>query len=614
MLISNTEGILLICSLALLTLFIIYNLKRKKKKLFNYLYVIFSAALFIWVGSLLGMKYTDPDNMVLLYVWDSLSNVASTLVPVIMLSISIVYTQNRVRLTKKFLLLLIIPVISIIVVWTNPFHHIFYKTFSILAEEVEFGFYMYINAIYSYGCLIAALYLMIRFAIKNSRYYLKQILIFCTGNLLPMIVSLLATLQVFNLSITATPLSFIITIIMHGLAIFRFQFLNLTPIALENILNRISDSYAVINDRMLVVDYNKQLMDMFGSLYNIRRNASLVDILNENKDPETLKAPLLLKQINRALRSNRTIKFETSIRIEDRLVYLYFEISPITIQNVNLGFIILIRDITQSKMDMERLKQNQAMLMERERLASLGQMIGGIAHNLKTPIMSLSGGIMALENLIQEYKDSIPDKSVTKEDHIEIAEEMASWTEKMKPYCGYMSDIISTVKDQAVQMNASTEREFTIDELIKRVRLLMKHELNTYHCKMIVLNRLKSFVLLRGDINNLVQILDNFIINAIDAYGGKGGTITFTIYREKNDLFFRIKDSGSGIPKDVQAKLFKEMFTTKGAQGTGLGLFMSYGAIKGKFGGDVTLESKEGQGATFYIRIPINVKSALQNV
>ena len=76
-----------------------------------------------------------------------------------------------------------------------------------------------------------------------------------------------------------------------------------------------------------------------------------------------------------------------------------------------------------TKNNITQIHDNQETLMENERLASLGQLIGGIAHNLKTPIMSIAGAVEGLEDLIKEYDESIDDPLVTKQDHHEIAKE-----------------------------------------------------------------------------------------------------------------------------------------------------------------------------------------------
>ena len=257
-----------------------------------------------------------------------------------------------------------------------------------------------------------------------------------------------------------------------------------------------------------------------------------------------------------------------------------------------------------AKANIEAIEQKQTILIERERLASLGQLIGGIAHNLRTPIMSISGAIEALKDLVYEYRDSIGDRSVNEQDHMEIAGEMLTWLDKMRPYCAYMSDVISAVKGQAVQMTASGTVRFTVDEAVKRVELLLKHELKRHHCVLNIMRNIDMRTEIRGEVSNLVQVLDNIIINAMQAYDGQAGTIDMEIVRSGDNVEFIIRDYGKGIPQNVANRLFREMITTKGKKGTGLGLYMSYSTIKGRFGGSITFTSKEGCGTTFFISIP----------
>ncbi len=252
-----------------------------------------------------------------------------------------------------------------------------------------------------------------------------------------------------------------------------------------------------------------------------------------------------------------------------------------------------------------KLQENQELMLQQERLASLGQMIGGITHNMKTPIMSMAGGIEALRDLIQEYDDSIGDSNVTDEDHHAIAAEMNDWIHKMKPYLSYMSDIISAVKGQAVTVNEASEIVFGLKELIERVRILMKYELSRNECIMDMDVQVETDVEFKGEINSLVQVINNLISNAIEAYEGKRGKIDFRVYRDEGNIEFMIRDYGKGIPEEVKDRLFKEMLTTKGKKGTGLGLYMSYLAITTKFSGNMRFESEEGKGTTFYISIPV---------
>lgn len=253
-----------------------------------------------------------------------------------------------------------------------------------------------------------------------------------------------------------------------------------------------------------------------------------------------------------------------------------------------------------------QIKDTQESLMESERLSSLGQLIGGIAHNLKTPIMSIAGAAEGLNDLIKEYDSSIDDPTVNSQDHHEIASDMSTWIEKIKNYTEYMSDIITAVKGQAVVMSNEDDINFTISELVKRVTILMKHELKNAIINLNTDIKVDENLTLNGDVNNLVQIINNMISNAIQAYNGKENeSIEFTITKDSKNIIFSIEDHAGGLPDKVTDKLFKEMITTKGKNGTGLGLYMSYSTIKAHFNGNITFDTKKGKGTKFNIYIPM---------
>lgn len=253
-----------------------------------------------------------------------------------------------------------------------------------------------------------------------------------------------------------------------------------------------------------------------------------------------------------------------------------------------------------------QIKDTQESLMESERLSSLGQLIGGIAHNLKTPIMSIAGAAEGLNDLIKEYDSSIDDPTVNSQDHHEIASDMSTWIEKIKNYTEYMSDIITAVKGQAVVMSNEDDINFTISELVKRVTILMKHELKNAIINLNTDIKIDENLSLNGDVNNLVQVINNMISNAIQAYNGKENeSIEFTITKDSKNIIFSIEDHAGGLPDKVTDKLFKEMITTKGKNGTGLGLYMSYSTIKAHFNGNITFDTKKGKGTKFNIYIPM---------
>ena len=266
-----------------------------------------------------------------------------------------------------------------------------------------------------------------------------------------------------------------------------------------------------------------------------------------------------------------------------------------------------IGDLCKAYNEIEELtKNNQDMLIEKERLASLGQMIGGIAHNLKTPIFSISGGLEGLSDLIKEFDSSIEDPTVNDKDMHDIANDMKDWIIKLKEHVSYMSDVITAVKGQAVALSENNSDTFNIDELFKYVDILMKHELKNSLTDLNIENDVDNSVNIVGNINGLVQVINNIISNSIEAYTDeKNKIINLKASLSENKIIISIQDFGPGLDDEVKEKLFKEMITTKGKNGTGLGLFMSYSNIKAHYNGDLYFESTKGKGSTFYIEIPI---------
>ena len=112
-------------------------------------------------------------------------------------------------------------------------------------------------------------------------------------------------------------------------------------------------------------------------------------------------------------------------------------------------------------------------------------------------------------------------------------------------------------------------------------------------------------IILNGNINSLVQVLNNLISNAIQSYNKQPNkSIDLSAKIEGNNITISVRDYGPGIPESVKNKLFKEMITTKGKEGTGLGVFMSYSMIKAKFNGDMKFKTSN-EGTEFIIYLPI---------
>ena len=531
------------------------------------------------------------------------SYIGGCFLPVSVFFTGLIFANTKIEFKKRYLLLFAIPIISLVSLWTNDYHHLFYAHYSVNFQENVYGPIANIHNIYSYTLLFIGIIYLLKFSIKNSGFFSKQSILIVLGISVPVVINILGTFKIIPMSIYITPITFTVTIVLCAISIFKFQFLGVAPIALQKIVDRISDSYIVIDESNSITDFNKTFIDTFKLNEQKVRGRNLEEFLYSTK-AEIKNINKMEQAIEKAQKENKVVSFEQ--KFDNIKKYFRVEITPISSEDSSLGTLVLLKDITQHMEDMEKIKNNQEILMERERLASLGQLIGGIAHNLKTPIMSISGATEGLEDLIKEYDESIDDPLVTKQDHHDIAKEMETWIPKIRTHIEYMSDIITTVKGQAVALSNQEDITFTVSELVKRVNILMKHELKNAYIYLNVLMKTDENLILNGDVNNLVQVVNNMISNSIQAYNGKKNqNIELEVNKKGNDVIFSVRDYAGGLPKEVQDKLFKEMVTTKGKNGTGLGLYMSYSNIRAYFGGDITYETKEGTGTTFNIIIPI---------
>lgn len=602
--IDITLVLLLIAAIAngvLLTSILKYKSKKQIKKIFSFNLI---CLLICTTGQITQILFSQKLGIKQIY-FDYFVYIGTCFLPISVYFTGLSFENTKIQFKKKYSVLFIIPIISLIILWTNDYHHLFYKQYSTSIANTVYGPYMVIHNIYSYILLGLGIIYMLKFSIKNSGFFSKQSLLIVLGVSVPVVVNILGTFKIIPMSIYVTPITFTITIICCAIAIFKFQFLNVTPIALQKIVDRISDGYVVLDDNNVITDFNKTFLDIFKLSSEDIRSKNFIRFLQQRKISEQV-VEKISKSIKKANSTEKTVSFEQQfVKIKK---YFRIEITPINSDNNSLGTLFLLKDITQHKEDMETIKNNQDILMERERLAGLGQLIGGIAHNLKTPIMSIAGATQGLENLIKEYDESIDDPLVNSQDHHDIARDMEEWIPKIRAHLEYMSDIITTVKGQAVaSLSTDDTEEFTVAELIKRVNILMKHELKNAYIYLNVLMKIDENQIIHGNVNVLVQVVNNMISNAIQAYAGKHDqNIQLEISNIDNYINISITDFAGGLPKEVQDRLFKEMVTTKGKNGTGLGLYMSYSNIKAHFGGDITYQTEDGKGTTFNILIPKN--------
>ncbi len=586
-------------------LFLLWYILRKKPitQMQEIFFAVLCCVLLICVGVIIQDICSSIFDINPAY-FENFIYIGTCFFPIVLFFMALTFKNTKVQFKTKYIFLFIIPVLTLLILWTNNYHHLFYEHYSSNLNEMVYGSYFYIHSVYTYSLLIISMLIVVYASIKNSGFFSKQSILILIGTLIPTVINVCGTLKILEISVYLTPISFSVTFIFYALAIFKFQFLTSTPIALEKIVDRISDCYMVLSDSSQVIDFNKPFLKTFNISANEIRNINIITFLQKHSEFK-VNINTFKDCIEQVHYSNKTFIYYIYLDNIDK--YFTVEINSIVSKNSFLGILILFKDTTQHMLDLNQIKDNQDKLMEKERLASLGQLIGGIAHNLKTPIMSIAGATEGLSDLIKEYDTYIEDPEVTYKDHHDIAKEMSDWLQKIKIHTSYMSDVITAVKGQAISLSNNDIISFTVEELIKQVDILMKHELKNALVDLNVSIKVDSKLQLHGNINSLVQVINNMISNSIQSYNGKSNNkIDLVIERKNSNLIISIKDYGSGLPKSVKEKLFKEMVTTKGKNGTGLGLFMSYSNIRAHFNGNITVTSKEGKGSTFNIILPLD--------
>ena len=261
----------------------------------------------------------------------------------------------------------------------------------------------------------------------------------------------------------------------------------------------------------------------------------------------------------------------------------------------------------------------EEQMSSNEKLASLGVLTAGIAHEINNPINFITSRISPLQNdlndilaVLNKYAELNPDQPIKEQlDEIEVikkeldltytVDEIRRLIEGLKEGATRTATIVKGLKVFS-RLDEDTIKKVNIEEGIDSTLTLLKHKCQNRIELVKEYGHVPEVDCYPGKLN---QVLMNIIANAIDAIPDKG-EITITTEHKDNDVVIRIKDNGMGIPDEIKSKIFEPFFTTKDVgSGTGLGLSISFGIIR-DHGGRIDVKSDVGKGAEFIITVPIN--------
>ena len=264
------------------------------------------------------------------------------------------------------------------------------------------------------------------------------------------------------------------------------------------------------------------------------------------------------------------------------------------------------QEVSERKRAEEEVEATLAKLAQSEKMASLGMLVAGVAHEINTPVGAISSmhntlmrAVVKLRSTLDTICSAESDEHRSVHKLFKILEDgnrvITSGTERI-------TNIVRRLKSFA-RLDESDLQRVDLHEGIEDTLTIVHHELKH---KAVVERNFGQFPPIACYPGQLNQVYVNLLINAVQAIKDKG-TITITTFRKNDHVHIRIKDTGVGIPKELLGRIFDPGVTTKGVGvGTGLGLSICYQIIEDHHG-KILVESQVGKGTTFTVVLPMNL-------
>lgn len=277
-------------------------------------------------------------------------------------------------------------------------------------------------------------------------------------------------------------------------------------------------------------------------------------------------------------------------------------------------------DITERKQAEINLKQMQAQLIQQEKMASIGQLAAGVAHEINNPVGFIASNISTLGKYCQRLKEYImaleeallernegtwPDNIDTCRSSLKIRHIMADLDELMNESMEGIDRVKNIITDLK-SFSRSDDKQTTLVDLNQCIRATLNIVKNEYkYVAELTQDLQEDLAPVRGNSQQLSQVVANLVVNAAHAINGQG-TISIKTWSNDCCVFLTVSDTGSGIPPEYLESIFDPFFTTKEVgKGTGLGLSICFDIIK-KHQGKITVESTVGKGSAFTVQLPVD--------
>lgn len=551
------------------------------------------------------------------HFWSNVQQTLSNTIGVSWLVFALLYTNHRKWLTRRrFILLLLIPVISIILMWTNDFHHLYrfgarlVPSGSLLLVTFINGPAFWIMLFSVYLCILAGVILIARAFIRWPQPYRGQAGVLLLASSMPLLGNILTNFNLLPIpELDYTALAFTLTGAIMAWGLFQYKLFDLVPVARRTVVDNMGDAVLVLDTRNRIVDANPAAQQMFGR--------STREMIGQHAQTLTNR-PGLVEQYWDVKEAQTEIHIESDGENSPGWRSYDLRISPIYDPGGKYqGRLIILRDITDWKRTENKLKAQQLLsqnLAEEYRKAkdeaeeankAKSAFLANMSHELRTPLNAIIG----YSEMLQEDSEAFG--------YQEIVPDLARIEKSSKHLLTLINNILDLSKIEAGRMELYLEPfslAALIDDIVTTFTPIV--EKNGNELQVVDMPDLGEMV---ADVTKVRQILFNLLSNATKFT--QDGEITLRVARETavstttaatgDHILFSVSDTGIGMKPEQVEKLFQPFIqadrtTSRDYGGTGLGLTISHSFCQ-MMDGTIDVESEPGHGSTFTVRLPARV-------
>lgn len=518
------------------------------------------------------------------------------LLPATWIIFVIKFIEKEEWLTKKnYILIFSIPVLTLILNWTNKFHHLFYTSVSI-DDSAPFpllalttGVWYKVHTAFFYSIILLSILLLSLKLKTGNKIFRIQTRLLLLGTIFPWIGNII---YLFGLRpyhhLDFTPYGFILTSFCFGLGLLKFRLFDIVPVAHETIIEKMQEGVLVLDEHERIAGINPAMEKIISECFNA----------DEQKIIGLHVAKVFSKQdaLCNTIAGQKNDKLELTLPSSSIQKYFSITITPL-FKDVSKykGTMLLFRETTERKKTEEKLRKQAE---ESKKLSDLkDKLFSIIAHDLRGPLSNLVSYFNLVEQGIiseEELKMSIPELNQNITKVALLTDNLLLWSRSQ-----FNGEIIKS-EDFVLCSSIDSIIHLYEDALLKKAIILKKD--------------IPTDINVHADKDMLQVIIRNLLSNAVK-FTKPGGNIMITAEQEDEDyITLSVKDDGIGLKKKAADNLFTQSLTTLGTQnekGTGLGLKLTKEFIE-KNGGIIWVESEENKGTTFYFTLPVSVKSKIK--